>query len=246
MHFALCWHRNRFRLAVYAVLAVALTVLATLPVGLKKVEGEWVFERAATPQRSEAIWSEGARNFAAAQLVLLLLMAADLGAGALADDTTRQSLHFLLTRPRRRSYFALTNWAAGVSQTAAILLVAALPAAMLLFIPSGSLRPSGLAIMAMRILTIAALVFGAAYVGAAVTGSARRGYETAAATVVVYLVVRVAANTITGAQTWFTLQRAIGQSLSAPALSMDAMVVVALLVLILPLAGTAAFARREV
>lgn len=246
MHFALSWHRNRFRLIVYAIVAVALTVLATLPVGMQKVHDEWMFESAATPERIEAIWRDGMRNFGLAQLVLLLLIAADLGAEALADDPTRQSLHHLLTRPRPRSYFALSSWAAGITQMAAILAVAALLASLVLAIPTGGLRLSGLLATAGRILAVATLVFGAAYLGSAATGSARRGYETAAGMVALYLLVRVGTNTITGAQTWFTLQRAIGQSLEAPVISGSAMMVIALLVIMLPLAASAAFARREV
>ena len=245
MHFALSWHRNRFRLLVYGMVGVALTVLATLPVGMLKVNDQWILEHAATPERIEAIWREGARNFGMLQIMLLLLVAAELGAGALADDATRQSLHHLLTRPRPRSYFALTSWAAGISQMAAILAAGVVVASAVLLVPSGALRPFGMLAMALRLMAVAALVFGAAYLGAAATGSARRGYETAAGLVVVFLIVRVAANTITGAQTWFTLQRAISHSLGTPTLSASGMVAVAFLVLALPLAAAVAFARRE-
>lgn len=89
MYFQICWLDKRYRLAAYATLLIAITVLATLPAGLEFHEGRWVRMKITTYEQALQIWQTGTDHTLKALLILLLFIAADLAPWD--SETTRRA-----------------------------------------------------------------------------------------------------------------------------------------------------------
>lgn len=186
MYFRICWLDKRYRLAAYATLLIAISVLATLPAGLEFHEGRWVRMKITTSEQVLQIWQTGTDHILKALLILLLFIAADLGALGLGNDSTRRSLDFLLTRPRSRGHFLWTAWTAGISELVPLLVLPVLTSLAVLFSLTHAFLPAELLRMSVPLFAIAAVMYTLAFVFAGIANSPRSGYELAALILVVY------------------------------------------------------------
>lgn len=104
----------------------------------------------------------------------------------LGDDSTRKSLDFLLTRPRSRSCFVWTAWAAGLTELVPLLVLPVLTSLAVMFSLTHALLPAELLRMSVPLFAVAAAMYTLAFALAAFTRSPRNGYELAALAVVLY------------------------------------------------------------
>jgi len=187
MYFRACWFNRRYRLVTYLMLSVGVTVLATLPAGLERHEGRWVLAKITSQEQVVKIWQTGVGNTFVALLVVLLFVAADLGALGLGDDSERRNLDFLLTRPRSRSHLVWSGWLAGLTQLLPLLIVPLLTCLFVLLALTHELLPGEALRLSIPLFAMAAAMYTVAFFMATVTASARHGYELAALAVVLYM-----------------------------------------------------------
>jgi ABC-type transport system involved in multi-copper enzyme maturation permease subunit len=197
MYFRICWYTKRYRLIVYLTLAMVLTVLGCLPEALESRGGHWVLADM-TAFRVARIWNAGTENTLALLLVIMLFAAADLGALAMGEDTKRRELDFLLTRPRRRSYFIWTSWLAGVGELIPLLVLPGLTSILVMFYMTHTMLAGPLVQMAMVIFVMAAGMFALVYMLATLTGSATNGFQIAGFVIFLYAGINYARNEV-----WF-------------------------------------------
>ena len=186
MYFWACWFNRRYRLIAYLTLAVAITLLAALPAGLEYHEGRWVLVKITSHEQLVRIWHTGVGNTLVALLVILLFVAADLGALGLGDDSERRNLDFLLTRPRPRSHLVWSGWLAGLTQLLPLVIVPLLTCLLVLAGMTHDLLPGEPLRLCVPLFAMAAAMYSVAFFMATVTASARHGYELAALAIVLY------------------------------------------------------------
>ncbi len=186
MYFWACWFNRRYRLIAYLAGAVVVTVLATLPAGLQHHEGRWVLAKITSHEQVVEIWQTGTGNTLVALLVILLFVAADLGALGLGDDSERRNLDFLLTRPRSRGQLMWAGWLAGLTQLLPLLLVPLLTCLLVLAAMTHELLSGEALRLSVPLFATAAAMYTLAFSMATLTASARHGYELAALVVVSY------------------------------------------------------------
>lgn len=185
MYFWACWFTKRYRLAIYLALGIALTVLATLPMGMTYRSGHWAFLQM-TPEQIAVTWKSGIENTTVVLLLALIFAAADLGALALGDDSKRRDLDFLLTRPKPRRYFVWTSWLAGLSQLVPLLLLPALTSVFVLSAMTHSLLPGPLMSRTAETFILALVIYGVVFLLAALAQEAQSGFLIAALLVVLF------------------------------------------------------------
>ena len=187
MYFWACCFNRRYRLILYLALAVAITLLAALPAGLEYHEGRWVLAKITSRADLTRIWHTGVGNTLVALLVILLFVAADLGALGLGDDSERRNLDFLLTRPRPRRHFVWSGWLAGLTQLLPLVIVPLLTCLVVLVGMTHELLPEEPLRLIVPLFAMAAALYSVAFFMATVTASARHGYELAALLIVLYM-----------------------------------------------------------
>ena len=187
MYFWACLFNRRYRLIAYLTLAIGVTLLAALPAGLEYHEGRWVLAKITLHEQLVKIWRIGVGNTLVALLVILLFVAADLGALGLGDDSERRNLDFLLTRPRPRHHFVWSGWLAGLTQLLPLVIVPFLTCLVVLVGMTHELLPGELLRLSVPLLAMAAVMYSVAFFMATVTASARHGYEMAALVIVLYM-----------------------------------------------------------
>jgi hypothetical protein len=187
MYFWACWFNRRYRLIAYLAGAVVVTVLATLPAGLERHEGRWVLTKITSHEQVVKIWQTGTGNTLVALLVILLFVAADLGALGLGDDSERRNLDFLLTRPRSRGQLVWAGWLAGLTQLLPLLIVPLLTCLLVLAAMTHELLSGEALRLSVPLFAMAAAMYTLAFSMATLTASARHGYELAALVVVLYV-----------------------------------------------------------
>jgi ABC-type transport system involved in multi-copper enzyme maturation permease subunit len=168
-------------------LTLVLVVLASLPAGLEKYEGQWAVVRISSQEHLTWVWNTGIGNTVAAMLVALVFIAADLGALGLGDDPERGNLDFLLSRPRSRAQLLWTGWFAGLTQLLPLLVLPLLTSLGVLAALTHALRPGYLLRLSVPLFAMAAAMYTLAFFVATVTESARRGYELVALAAVLFL-----------------------------------------------------------
>lgn len=187
MYFQACWFNRRYRLIAYLAGAVVVTVLATLPAGLERHEGRWVLAKITSHEQVVKIWQTGTGNTLVALLVILLFVAADLGALGLGDDSERRNLDFLLTRPRSRGQLVWAGWLAGLTQLLPLFIVPLLTCLLVLAAITHELLSGEALRLSVPLFAMAAAMYTLAFSMATLTASARHGYELAALVVVLYV-----------------------------------------------------------
>ncbi len=187
MYFWACWFNRRYRLIAYLAGAAVVTVLATLPAGLEHHEGRWVLIKITSHEQVVKIWQTGTNNTLVALLVILLFVAADLGALGLGDDSERRNLDFLLTRPRSRGQLVWAGWLAGLTQLLPLLIVPLLTCLLVLAAMTHELLSGEALRLSVPLFAMAAAMYTLAFSMATLTASARHGYELAALVVVLYV-----------------------------------------------------------
>jgi len=187
MYFWKCWRDTRISFIVYLTMYLASAAAAVLlTAAVHDNEAGWSIVRGGSPERIAQIW-RGARSALAVGAVLLGSMAGlGLGATGVGDEFQPRTLEFLLTRPRRRSYFIWTGWTAGAAQILVIgTLTVSVAVALLVFVTGSVLTWRIVGTLPLLCLG-AVLVFGLTYFLTVLTRSGRHGLHLGLACVVVY------------------------------------------------------------
>lgn len=134
-----CWRDTRSRFILYLSLLVPLCVILAATALLWNPKTGWSLVRGSSQARIAWVGQDVVRVSLFFWGAFFTSIASfSLGASGIGEEFRRGSLEFLLTRPRRRSYFVWTGWAVGVCELLIILSLAVLATIGTLFYLTGS------------------------------------------------------------------------------------------------------------
>jgi hypothetical protein len=110
-----CWRdsRGRFFLNLILVFVICALVMVTIA----KTESPASFQRGGPGSGVQNLWMGVGKGLLGGIVSLLILFGAlNLGAPGMGEEFKEQTLGFLFTRPRRRSYWVRTCWCVGVCE----------------------------------------------------------------------------------------------------------------------------------
>jgi hypothetical protein len=244
MFFWFSMYNQRLKMIAYAVLAAAVSVMATLPAALTWLDGRWRIVHA-RPDQVTQYWQTGVENAIMGLLVMMLFCAADLGATAMGDDSSRRSLEFVLTRPRARERLMWTAWAASLLQVGMLAVGGVAVSSVVLWFVSGALIWSYLPGLLLALFAAPAAMMSVAFCLTVGTNSARNGYQLAALSLFVLGLLRFLSY---GREIYYyqrfspyfwLVQSAAGHAVAERTLFL-------LAATLLPFAAAVAFRRREI
>ena len=209
------WHDSRTRVVAYILAALSVGLLSGL-----EVLSWWNWHTALqalgpTHRYNWDFYGEVTFNLlhwrvTAYGEVTALLAGLSLGASSVGREYGAGTMHFVLTRPRARRSFVLTDWTTGV--TAMVIVVGALAYAVLPFLWFAHAQGPGNVLMCLPGLwALGAAIFGLASFATLVAGNATKGLVLSVAAVATYFFLPTAldewwhADTLIKVQDW-TLQ----------------------------------------
>lgn len=205
------WHDSRTRVMVYILAAISMGLLFGLDVVTMK---NWYTSWLTLKHRSWDFYGEitfdASWSVIAYGQVVALLAGLSLGASGVGREYGAGTMHFVLTRPRARKSFVLTDWMTGL--TAMVIVVGALAYGPLPFLWLVHARgPGNILIGLPGLWALGAAIFGLASLTTLVAGSAPKGLVLSVAGVLTYIFLPTAlyewwhVDTLIKAQDW-TLQ----------------------------------------
>lgn len=210
------WHDSRTRVMVYTLAAISMGLLFGLNVvTTKNWYTSWLTLKHSIYARSWDFYGEitfDALHWSviAYGQVVALLAGLSLGASGVGREYGAGTMHFVLTRPRARKSFVLTDWMTGL--TAMVIVVGALAYGVLPFLWLVHARgPGNILIGLPGLWALGAAIFGLASLTTLVAGSAPKGLVVSVGGVLTYIFLPTAlyewwhVDTLIKAQDW-TLQ----------------------------------------
>ena len=133
-----CWFDTRSRFVTLLVLCAVLLALSVVPAALVHTAHGWVLVRGGTPSRVARVWGIAAGSgLVVWGTFVMSLVGLVLGSSGMPGDCNKETIYFLLTRPRRRGYFVWTGFAVGAGETLAITSLGVLAAFLMLVYLTG-------------------------------------------------------------------------------------------------------------
>jgi len=114
MYFWKCWHDTRA--AFFTFLATVLGVASLYHLAVRNML-PWSSGAIGT---TDPVWQQTASSLLQSFLFLIPLAGFVLGALGVGSEFSKQTISFLLTRPRSRRYFLWSSWAVGACESAVL------------------------------------------------------------------------------------------------------------------------------
>ena len=244
MYYKLTLYTQRYRMIAYAVLTMAMVVLAVVPVTMLWIHGRWHFVRATDPRAIALFWEQGTANVIAALTIVLAFCAADLGVTAMGDDAAQHTLEWVVTRPRSRQHLAWSAWAASMTNAMLLVAVGVVAYASILLVSTHEFDGAHLLHAALSLAASTAAMLSLGYFLAAGTGSARNGYLLALFTLVFFAVLRFGYFNIV-LKRYIPLWLFSSNNLYQPQMTPAVVAWTLAVAILLSLGGAVIFARRD-
>lgn len=179
MYFWKCWRDNRFRFIGCLITFAAMGFLCTLflfKMGTNPVVAKQMANNPMLWKGIPQLWSkttEFVLGFYGSLFTLIWALA--LGSASLGDEFQKGTAEFLLSRPRRRSYWVWVGWSAGVCEMAVAAFVGVGGTLTTLTWLTGYVLSWRILAAALPITIGGAVIYGLAYFLTVMTRSGRKG-----------------------------------------------------------------------
>lgn len=159
-----CWRDTRSRYLTLLIACVLLGVALagsfnfTYDVNLRGFR----FNPPRVPSDVAYAWHMTCDTFGAIAVVLAIVLGLALGGGGLGEELQDGTVSYLVTRPRRRSYFVVVRWGVAVAQLAVFSVVGSLAPFVTLYVSTGYIASAFFLWMGVVCFTFSLLAFALA------------------------------------------------------------------------------------